>query len=436
MTKSIGDELYTWAADLFPLNRSLTGSGNRATLEYLRRIMPMMRMTEIPSGTPVFDWLVPDEWNVKDAYIVNDKQERIVDWRASNLHLVGYSAPFRGRLSLDELQGHLHSLPDDPNAIPYVTSYYRRRWGFCMRHCDRERLVPGNYQVVVDTTLEPGSLTIGDVVLLGEESSEVLLSTYICHPSMANNEVSGPVVTAALTRWLTNLPRRRFTYRIVFAPETIGALAYLSRNAQMKERTVAGFVVTCVGDDRAYSYVPSRRSNTLADRVARHVLRHKVTEYKEYSFLERGSDERQYCSPTFDMPVVSVMRSKYGTYPEYHTSRDDLSVISPRGLNGAFEVLQSCLTALEKNLVYRTTCAGEPQMSRRGLYPDQGAGSKSALVQQRMNILAYADGKTDLLSIAETIQDPVDECARTAEELREAGLLECSAFREGRDRHD
>ncbi len=416
----IGEQMYRWAAELFPINRSITGAGVRQTLAYLANLIPGLVIHNVPSGTKAFDWTVPDEWTIRDAYIADESGKRVVDFKQHNLHVVGYSEPVDLWLDREELEQHLHSLPDQPDAIPYVTSYYKRQWGFCLTHNQRVALPQGLYHVVVDSDLSPGVLNYAELILPGETDEEVLLSTYICHPSMANNELSGPVVTTALAQWLQSIERRRYTYRILFIPETIGSIVYLSRHSEvMKEKTVAGFVVTCVGDDRAYSFMPSRKGNTLADRIAEHVLNYHVKDYIRYSYLERGSDERQYCSPLIDLPVVSIMRTKYGKYPEYHTSLDDLSLISPEGLEGAFDVIKKCLQALEMNYIYKALIPCEPQLGKRGLYKI----SSNDDIDLQGNLLAYADGETDLLGLAKVIQVNILDCSEIAENLFSNGLF-------------
>ncbi len=318
-------------------------------------------------------------------------------------------------------------MPINPNSIPYVTSYYRRSWGFCLSQSDRERLGPGPFRVVIDSTLAPGSLTYADAVIHGESDDEVLLSTYMCHPSMANNELSGPVVTTALGRWLAALPRRRYTYRLVFAPETIGSIVYLSRHLEhLRARVRAGWVVTCIGDDRAYSYVPSRLGGTLADWVSRRVLDASAPGWTEYSYLERGSDERQWCSPGADLPVCSVMRSKYGTFPEYHTSLDGLDVVTPAGLQGGFDVIRRCIEVLELSPRWRSVLPGEPQLGPRGLYPTTSYKGSATDVRVMMNVLAYCDGDHDVERLAERTGAPTATIVEILERLAAAGVIQPS----------
>nr|WP_238481333.1 DUF4910 domain-containing protein [Motilimonas sp. E26] len=416
--------MHRLASQLYPICRSLTGNGVRQTLAILQQQGLDISVHEVASGTPAFDWYIPEEWNVDEAYIEDSKGNRIVDFTTHNLHLLGYSEPVNRTISLAELQPHLYSLPEQPDAIPYVTSYYHRRWGFCLTHRQRETLDEGQYRVVIKSQLKPGSMTYGELIIPGESPDEILISTYVCHPSMANNELSGPVVTTFLAKWLNQLPSRRYTYRIVFLPETIGSIYYISQHlASLKKNVKAGFVVTCIGDERTYSYLPSRQENTLADRVAKHVLKHLDSEVDYYSYLDRGSDERQYCSPGVDLPVCSVMRSKYGTYPEYHTSLDDLNLVTSDGLLGGFNVLKSCLLLLEHNTRYQASVCCEPQLGRRGLYPTISSKDSANHVQDMMNLLAYADGSLDLIGIGDKINAYAGNLLPIVEKLVYEGLL-------------
>lgn len=427
MVESVNDskglDMYNLLVKLFPICRSITGNGIRQSLEIIKEIVPIT-MHEVPTGTEVFDWTIPKEWNIRDAYITDEQGNKIVDFKNHNLHVMGYSTPIDQWFELDELNQHLYSLPEQPNAIPYITSYYKERWGFCLSHEQREQLTPGKYHAVIDSELKEGSLTYGEIIIPGETKQEIFLSTYLCHPSMANNELSGPVVTTFLAKWLLELPKRKYTYRIVFIPETIGSITYLSRNiTSMKENIIAGFNITCVGDERAYSYLASRYGNTLADKAVLHVMKHKHPECHMYPHSYRGSDERQYCSPGVDLPLVGIMRSVYGSYPEYHTSLDDLALVTPKGLFGSYELLQMVITALENNEKYMLTCLCEPQLGKRGLYPDLSTKSTTNTVRDMMNVMAYADGSNDLLDICNIIYVPIDELYSVVEKLSENGLL-------------
>lgn len=419
-----GAAMHEFAERLFPICRSLTGAGTRETLLLLQDCIAGLELHEVPSGSGVLDWTVPDEWNIRDAWIADQSGTRLIDFRRNNLHVVGYSTPVDVVLDREELEKHLYSLPDQPDAIPYVTSYYARRWGFCLSERERSQLGPGPFRVVIDADLEPGSLTYGDVVIEGSTEEEVLLSTYVCHPSMANNELSGPIVTAALSQWLRSLPHRRYTYRIVVIPETIGSITYLHRHLDhLRSHVAAGWVVTCIGDDRTYSYVPSRLGDTLADRVSLQVLSELECGFDRYSYLDRGSDERQWCSPGADLPVCSVMRSKYGTYPEYHTSLDDLTFVTPSGLLGGFTVLQRCIELLENNRRWRAVTPGEPQLGPRGLYPTASFKGSAESVRTMMDVLAYCDGDHDVVDLCSRTGAHSAEVLSILSRLAEAGLL-------------
>lgn len=423
----IGKKIYELAKQLWPENRSITGDGLRATLEQLKLHLPDLKIKSVPSGTEVFDWSVPNEWKVNDAYIITPKGEKICKFADNNLHLLGYSIPFKGRISLSELRNHLYTLPEQPNAIPYVTSYYKERWGFCLTYDQYSTLTEGEYEVCIDSELFKGNLNYGELLLKGQSDKEVFLSTYVCHPSMANNELSGPTVTTFLAKWLAEREKLRFSYRIIFIPETIGALTYLSFNLlQMKERVIAGFNVTCVGDDRAYSYVPSRDGETLSDQIALHVLKWTSPNFVKYTWLDRGSDERQYCAPGIDLPIASIIRTKYGKFPEYHTSLDDLeTVVTPNGLDGGYWVIRRAIDALERNKNYRVSVLGEPQMGKRGLYPTLSTKKSSEEVRLMMDFISLCDGRTSLLTIAERLNIPIWGLYDLCETLEEHGLLEC-----------
>jgi len=427
MKLSEGRSIYDLCKKLWPITRSITGNGVRETLKIIQQEIPNLTIHEVLTGTQCFDWKIPKEWNIKSAYIIDPNGKIIIDFQDNNLHVVGYSVPINKSMPLSELQQHLYSLPEQPDAIPYVTSYYEERWGFCITENQRKVLVEGDYQVCIDSTLTNGSLTYGELIISGKSRKEIFLSTYVCHPSMANNELSGPTVTTYLAKWIQLQPRE-YTYRIIFIPETIGSICYLSKNIKvMKKNTIAGFNISCVGDDNAYSYLASRDGETISDKIALHVLKHTYPDFIKYSYLDRGSDERQYCSPGVDLPIASVMRTKYGAYKEYHTSLDNLSYISPEGLFGAYKVLANCIECIENNKTYKTTVLCEPQMGRRNLRPSLGGSTSIAVdVKLMSDILVYADGKHDLLSISNKLDVSMFKVLESVEILvKEKLLTEC-----------
>lgn len=422
---SIGQDMHNLCIELFPVCRSITGDGVRKTLQMLVEVYGNeINIHEVPTGTKVFDWTVPKEWNIKEAYIENSKGQRVIDFKNNNLHVVGYSLPVDKFVDLQELKSVVYTQPDQPDAIPYVTSYYKECYGFCMSQNQLDKLPEDTYHIVIDSELKEGSLTYGEIIIPGDTEEEVFLSTYICHPSMANNELSGPVVATFLAKWLNSLVKRRYTYRIIFIPETIGAITYLSKNLQyLKEHVIAGFNLSCVGDNRTFSYVESRYGKTLADKAAKNVLNFYYPDYKTYSFLKRGSDERQYNAPGVDLPVCAICRSKYGEYPEYHTSKDDLELISSEGLLGAYEVYQQCVFALENNYSYKINVLCEPQLGKRGLYPTTSQKGTYDAVKAMIDFIAYADGSNDLIDISNIIGVPVQDLLIVVEKLKQEGLL-------------
>ena len=423
---TIGKHIHHLAKKLWGINRSITGNGVRQTLAIIQdEHLPALSIKEIPSGTKVFDWVIPKEWDVKDAYIQTPSGEKICDFKKNNLHLVGYSTPIHQKMSLAELEKHLYSLPNQPNAIPYITSYYADRWGFCISHNQRTQLIDGTYEVFIDSKKFDGSLTYGELILPGESSKEIFLSTYVCHPSMANNELSGPTVTTYIAKWLDSLKQRKYTYRIIFIPETIGSITYLSQHMEhMKNHTLAGFNISCVGDERAYSYLPSRYGNTYSDQIAKHVLKWLEPNYVSYSWNHRGSDERQYCAPGVDLPIASIMRTKYGAYPEYHTSLDDLeTVVTPLGLEGGYHAIKLALEIIEKNCRPKVTVFCEPQLGKRGLYPTLSTKNSSQETRLMMDLITWSDGNHSMLDIAERCGVPFWDLYPIADKLFECQLL-------------
>ena len=423
---SLGAQMHQFAKKLWPINRSITGEGVRKTLEEIRKILPQLEIKGIETGSKVFDWVVPKEWIIRDAYIIAPDGRKICNFLKNNLHIVSYSQPVDAVISFSDLKANLHYLENQPTAIPYITAYYGETWGFCISYEEFKGLKDGQYRVYIDSELIDGNLNYGELLIQGKEDKEIFLSTYVCHPSMANNELSGPVVTAYLAKWIQSLAKRQYSYRIIFIPETIGSISYLSLNyKEMKRSTIAGFNITCVGDNRSYSLLASKYGDKLVDKVARHVLSHIYPDYHEYDWSQRGSDERQYCAPLIDLPVTSIMRTKYGEYPEYHTSLDDLeNVVTPDGLEGGYIAIKLAIEAVEKNYMPIVKNYCEPQLGKRGLYPNLSKkGDLSDELKLMMGILTYADGKNDLIDMAEKNKVPVWEMYGAIKKLKLAELI-------------
>jgi aminopeptidase-like protein len=393
--------------ELYPINRSITGNGVRESLGILRKIIPI-ELHEVPSGTKVLDWTVPREWNVEEAFVVDlGTGKKIINFVDCNLHLVGYSVPVDKTMDFEELKSHLFMLEEQPDAIPYITSYYKEFWGFCLTYRAYQEIDRNaQFRVVIKSELTDGSLTYADLVIPGALEKEVFISTYICHPSMVNNELSGPVVATYLADWLLQKKERKYTYRFVFIPETIGSITYLSLHLdELKRNVIGGYNISCVGDERNFSYLASRYGNTLADKISVHVLQNSVP-YRSYSFLARGSDERQYCAPGIDLPVCSIMRTKFGEYPEYHTSLDNFDLVTEQGLQGSLDIYKKCVELFERNFIPRVTVLGEPQLGKRGLYPSVSTRNTRQTVGHMMDFLAYSDGSNDLVDICNIIGIP------------------------------
>ncbi len=419
---SAGEQMYQFAAELYPIARSITGDGIRQTLNKIGERIPLT-LTEIPTGTKVFDWTVPREWNIRDAYIKNSSGGRVVDFQQQNLHVMGYSVPVHAMLPLSELREHLFTLPEHPDWIPYRTTYYREDWGFCLSQNQLQQLPDAEYEVCIDSTLEDGCLTWAECFLPGESAEEVLISAHACHPSLANDNLSGLAVATYLARLLSR-KKLRYSYRFLFIPGTIGAIAWLARNCEATKRVRHGLVLTCVGDSGGFHYKKSRRGDAEIDRAAAHVLKHCGEPSEVLDFSPYGYDERQYCSPGFNLPVGCLMRSVWGTFPEYHTSADNLDFIRPEQLARSLRLCSSILNVLENNRTYRNQnpyC--EPQLGKRNLYRSTGGNSIGEEINARLWILNLSDGDHSLLDIAERSGLPFSTIYDAAKLLIEGELL-------------
>lgn len=418
IASDVGEAAHGLMRELYPICRSITGDGLRATLDRLAEIIPL-EQREVRTGTEVLDWRVPKEWNIRDAYVKDADGRRVIDFNESNLHVVGYSVPVSRRMSLDELKGHLHTLPETPQLIPYRTSYYEEQWGFCLSHAAYVGLEDGEYEVCIDSSLEDGHLTYGECLLKGERPDEVLISCHVCHPSLCNDNLSGVTLAAHLAAHLRRRPLRN-SYRFLFAPGTIGAITWLALNEDRASRVKHGLVLTCLGDGGASTYKRSRRGDADIDRAVAHVLEQSGEPYTIEDFSPYGYDERQYCSPGFDLAVGCLMRSGWGRFPQYHTSGDDLQLVRPVHLADSFEKMVAVVDVLERNRRYlNLSPKGEPQLGRRGLYAAIRDHERLAMLW----VLNLSDGEQTLLDIADRAGLEFGLVASAADLLAEHGLL-------------
>ncbi len=423
----IGRKIYNFCGKLFPICRSLTGEGVRTTLRIIDEYIYTntnnhLNFIEIPSGTDVFDWTIPEEWIIRSAYIEDEYGNRIVDIKDNNLHIMGYSAPVDRWLDFEEAYSHIFVQEDQDEVIPYVTSYYKKQFGFCMSRKQRDSLRRCKYHFFIDSEFKEGSLTEADLIIRGNSDKEILLTTYICHPSMANDICSGMALLTELICYVSSIKDRNYTYRFVFEPETIGAIAYINSHLEtLKKHTIAAFNLTCVGDNRDYSMIETIDANSYSDRVLRNALRGRNAH--EYSFLQRASDERQYGAPGVDIPMVSFCRSKFGEFREYHTSADNMDFVSADGFQGSYEVMRTVIDTIENNNLYKSNIVCEAQLGKRGLYPTISQKGKYNDVQVYCDIQAYANGKRDLLEMSDLFGISVKDLRVAANILEHNGII-------------
>ena len=418
-----GKLMLKWAKILFPICRSLTGKGTQRTLRFFKNINSEFKIINFRSGDKVFDWKIPLEWNIRDAYIQHSSKKKFAEFKKNNLHVVGYSKPVNKIISKNDLLKNIYTQKNQPAAIPYVTSYYKERWGFCMSEKMKKKLPNGKYKVFIDSDLKKGFLEVMQAKLKGKSKKEIFFSSYVCHPSMANNELSGPVLLNAILKYIKEkYPKRKFSYRFVLLPETIGPIAYLSKFKNLlKKNVICGFNLTCVGDERAYTMVETPNGNTLADRALKSSLKNKKN-FKKYSFLERASDERQYCSPLINLPVCSFSKSK--NYPEYHTNLDNFKVVTEKGLQESFNVFKNIVDAIEIGLHPKTKINCEPNLGKRHLYPTLSQkGIYNSEIKNRMNLIAYSNVSNDIFKISNLLNENLETICKEYKILKSKNIL-------------
>jgi len=416
---------------LFPICRSISGNGIKKTLKIIKSQLPKLKIYQVKSGTKVFDWRVPPEWNIKDAYILDKNNIKIIDFKKNNLHLVSYSVPVGKILKKNELLDRLHDYKKIPEAIPYVTSYYKKYWGFCCSFNQKKQIIDSyskddKFKVVINSSLKKGgNLHYGEFLIPGKSKQEILISTYVCHPSLANNELSGPIVAMALIQSFLKKKNNK-TLRFLFIPETIGSIVFIHKNLKhLRENVIGGYVLSCVGDDRMHSCMFSKYGNTLSDQSLIEAYKKLNIRPKIYSFLQRGSDERQYCSPGIELPIASIFRSKYGEYPEYHTSLDNFDIVNLKGLKGGYIVAKKAIEILSKKIVPKNKFLCEPNMGKRKLYPTLSKNLLQDHAKNMMNFLTYSDGKNDISNISSIIKLSKKKTIQIFNKLKVYNLISC-----------
>ncbi len=393
------------ANQLYPIHRSITGKGVVKTLKIIKKKIPNLKIKSFNSGSKVFDWKIPPEWNIRDAYIANLNGRKIIDFKKNNLHIVNYSIPVDKIIKKQKLLNHIHTLPKQVDTIPYVTSYYKKYWGFCMRESEKKKLKDQKFKVKINSNFKKnGKLHYGELFIKGKSKKELIIHTYICHPSLANNEISGPTVTTFLAKHFSK-KKNHLSLRFIFVPETIGAIAYLHKNLKkLKKNVIGGYVLTCVGDERNYSFLESKNQSSLSNNIAKELFLENKINYKNYTFLDRGSDERQYNSPGIDLPIASIMRTKYGEYKEYHTSDDNFDVVTKKGLINSYKIIKKVIEKFNKEIIPISTVKCEPFLSKRKLYPTLSDGKINNLSKILLDFLTYSDGTKRLAEISKKIK--------------------------------
>ncbi len=415
--------------ELFPICRSITGKGTLKTLKIIKNSFNDLKIIKIKSGTKVFDWSIPEEWNIKDAYVLDKFKKKLISFQSNNLHVLNYSKKYIGYVSKKKLIQHLYSLKQQPDAIPYLTSYYKKRWGFCVSENQKKKIIKkynenDKFFVKIDSSHnKKGNLNFGELILTGKSKQEILISTYVCHPSMANNELSGPIVAQSLINYFKKKKLNK-TIRFLFIPETIGSISYIYHNYKhLKDKVIGGYNLTCIGDDRMHSCLLSKYGNTPADKCLLMAYKKLQINFKKYSFLDRGSDERQFNSPKIDLPIASIFRSKYETYPEYHTSEDNFNIVTLKGLKGGYNVAKKAITLLDKITIPKSKVICEPNLGRRGLYPTLGQRMNENRSKKILDFLQYSDGKNDLSEISKIIKVSKKEAYKIYGILKRENLI-------------